>query len=41
MGFPGAVVVESSLCSAGDTGSLLFWEDPTYHRAARPMGHNY
>ena len=39
-GFPGGTVVENLPANAGDTVRALVWEDPTCHRATRPMSHN-
>ena len=38
--FPGGAVVNLP-ASAGDTGSSLVQEDPTCHRATKPVRHNY
>ena len=39
--FPGSPVVKSPLGNAGDTGSILGWEDATYRGATKPEHHNY
>ena len=39
--FPGGWVVKNSPANAGDVGSPLIREDPTCHRAAKPVWHNY
>lgn len=38
-GFPGGSGVENPCARKGDTGSIPSWEDPTRHRAARPVCH--
>ena len=37
--FPGGTVERNLPASAGDTGSVLVWEDPTYGRAMKPGRH--
>ena len=39
-GFPGGSVAKNPPANAGDTSSILIWEDPTCHRAMEPMCHN-
>ena len=34
-------VVKNPPANAGDTGLSQNWEDPTCHRATKPMCHNY
>ena len=41
MGFPSGAVVKNPPANAVDTGLSLVWEDPTCHRATKPMRHNY
>ena len=41
LGFPGGLVVKNLLATAGDTGSIPGWGGSQYHRAAKPMRHNY
>ena len=41
MDFPGAPMVKTLPANAGDTGSILIWEDSTCHRAAKLVQHNY
>ena len=40
-GFPGGSVVKNLPANAGNMGLILVWEDPTCHRAAKPMWHHY
>ena len=40
MGFPGGSVVKNPPTSARNM-RFLVWEDPTCHRAAKPMCHKY
>ena len=40
-GFPGGTVVKNLPANAGDTGSALVREDPTCHRATKPVSHIY
>ena len=40
-GFPGGAVVKNLPADAGDTGSILVWEDPTCCGATKPVYHNY
>ena len=39
-GFPGGAVVENLPANAGDTGSILVWEDPTCRGTTRSVRHN-
>ena len=39
--FPGGAVVRNLPANAGDTGSALVREDPTWRRATKPVCHNY
>ena len=36
--FPGGAVVENSPANAGTPAQSLIWEDPTCHRATKPVG---
>ena len=38
--FAGGPVVKNPPINAGDTGSVLVWEDPTCCGAVKPMHHN-
>ena len=40
-GFPGGTVVKNLPANAGDTGSILVWEDPTCRGATKPARCNY
>ena len=40
-GFPDGSVVKSPSADAGDMGLIPDPEDPTRHRAAKPVGHSY
>ena len=40
-GFPGGSVVKNLLANVGDTKSILGQEDPTCHRATKPVFRNY
>ena len=40
-GFPGGPVVKNPPASAGDTGLILVWEDPTCLGATEPVPHSY
>lgn len=40
-GFPGGLVVENLSAGAGDPGSILIWEDPTYPGATKSVCHGY
>ena len=39
--FPGGAVVKNPPANAGDTGSIPGREDPTCHRATKPVHLNY
>ena len=41
LGFPGGAVVKNPPANAGAWVQVLVWEDPTCHRATKPMHHNY
>ena len=40
-GFPGGAVVKNPPANAGTQVQALVWEDPTCHRATKPVCHNY
>ena len=40
-GFPGGSVVRNPPANVGDRVQSLVQEDPTYHRATKPVYHNY
>ena len=40
-GFPGGTVIKSPPASAGDTGLIRVWEDPTCCGATKPVRPNY
>ena len=40
-GFPGCSLIKNLPTNAGEWVSSLVWEDPTCHRATKPMHHNY
>ena len=39
--FPGGLVVKNSPAKQGTCVQSLVWEDPTCHRTAKPVDHNY
>lgn len=41
LGFPGIPVVNSNLAMQGASVQSMVWEDPTCHRATKPVRHNY
>ena len=40
-GFRGGSVIKNPPVKAGNMGLILIWEDPTCHRATKPVHHNY
>ena len=40
-GFPGGPAVKNPPANAGNTGSILVWEDPTCHGTTKLINHNY
>ena len=36
-GFPGGSVVKNPPANSGDSNSILVQEDPTFHRATKPV----
>ena len=39
--FPGGLVVKNLPANAGGRSQSLVWEDPTWHRATKPVCHDY
>ena len=40
-GLPGGSLIKNQPTNAGEWVSSLVWEDPTGHRATKPVHHNY